>query len=125
VMSTTIDGEEAHFLVGDTKRPCDWGAVGLARPEGNDPSRCVRLRAIGPVHLPPPFVHIALEGEAAARVIAERMLVARNGSVSERLWRLVVGDEHPEGAREIDARWLGEVPAVVWDVVRDAVLRCT
>jgi hypothetical protein len=30
--------------------------------------------------------------------------------------------DEPEGA--VDARWLGEIPAPVWQIVRDTVLRC-
>jgi len=67
-------------------------------------------------------LRVSLTGEAAARTIAERLTVPRNGSVSERLWRLVA-DEAEEG--EIAATWLCEMPTQVWDVVRDAVLKCT
>jgi hypothetical protein len=54
------------------------------------------------------------------------MLIERNGSVSERLWRAVLGvDDAGDAPRgPVAARWLLEVPESVWRVVRDAVLRC-
>jgi hypothetical protein len=51
-------------------------------------------------------------------------VIKRNGSVSERLWRLVTQPEVHEGKAEIDARWLGEVPTAIWQIVQDTVLRC-
>ncbi|MCU1280493.1 MAG: precorrin-3B C(17)-methyltransferase, partial [bacterium] len=52
-------------------------------------------------------------------LVAARLTIARNHSVSERLWRLVTHD----GATR--AQWLVEVPAHVWEIVRDNVLRCS
>jgi hypothetical protein len=48
------------------------------------------------------------------------------------LWRLdlhrgVPDDDVPEATEvpaSVDARWLGEIPAPVWKLVRDTVLRC-
>ncbi len=112
-----------YFLVGGTKEPCDWHAAGLVAPEGLDDELrqpFVALSARGTVNVPVPRLRLTVEGEELAHVLAGRFLIARNGSVSERLWRLVVG----ESDDEVDARWLGEIPEAVWDVVRDAVLRC-
>ena len=70
---------------------------------------------------------IALEGLEAVRAIGDRLTVSRNGSVSERLWALILGEdeiEEPTG-RTIPCAWLGETPAAVWNVVREAVLKCT
>jgi hypothetical protein len=60
------------------------------------------------------------------------MIIARNGSVSDRLWRLVLGGDGDgdaygdgDGGGVVDAGWLGEMPARVWGIVRDSVLRCT
>jgi hypothetical protein len=49
-------------------------------------------------------------------------VIERNGSVSERLWRLVLGDAPAE---VVDLRWLGQMPLQVWQVVRDTVLKCS
>jgi hypothetical protein len=55
-------------------------------------------------------------------------VIERNGSVSERLWRLVLAGGDPDAEDEprerIDARWLGEMPSPIWRMIRDTVLRC-
>ena len=66
--------------------------------------------------------------EELARRLAQRFLVERNGSVSDRLWRTVMreapeGDGPPPDA-VVDGRWLAETPAHVWQIVRETVLRC-
>jgi len=75
-----------------------------------------------------PWLEIAVEGEELARRLAARFLIERNGSVSDRLWRLVLrGDpdaEDPARDAVVDARWLAEMPAPIWDIVRAQVLRC-
>lgn len=119
-----------YFLVGNTKSPCDWAAAGFEPPVEIDPATrsFVRLARSGQVNLGSPFLAMSLEGEELATALAQRFVIERNGSVSERLWRLVLhrGDpdasDEPEGA--IDARWLGEIPAPLWQIVRDTVLRC-
>ena len=129
IVETVIDDTPAWFLVGDTKVPCDWRAAGFVRPADRDArlETFVRLEARGSPALQGTTLSIALEGEAAARALADRLTVARNGSVSERLWRLILGDEEVEAptGRAIGAAWLCEVPMPVWGVVRDAVLKCT
>ena len=127
-----IDGR--FFLIGNTKEPCDFAAAGFVTPAGIDACRrpYLELATRGPVTLQPPWLVFAGmdggTGESLAGLIAERFLIQRNGSVSERLWRLVTcGDdaETPEPPGDaIAASWLGEMPAGVWQIVRDAVLRC-
>ena len=119
-----------YFLVGNTKSPCDWAAAGFERPVEIDPAKhaFVRLSQIGAVLIGSTHLVFALEGEALANELAQRFVIERNGSVSDRLWRLVLqrgnvdADEQPEGP--VDARWLGEIPAPIWQIVRDTVLRC-
>lgn len=134
-----------HYLVGNPKQPCDWRAAGF-EPPGELDARVrpvVRLVRCAPPVLSPPVLALELEGEALAALLAERLVIARTGSVSERLWRLVIGESDEsdgeldrESAGEPDgdtapcpaviaARWLGELPAPVWQIVRDTVLRCT
>jgi hypothetical protein len=61
-------------------------------------------------------------GEALAHTLAAKLVIARNGSVSERLWRLARG----EGATgEPRLQWLVEIPQPVWEIVRETVLRCS
>lgn len=105
-----VDGQ---YLVGNPKEPCPLVTGELAPPY---------VVRVANAPLEGPLLHIEGEAEAVAHLVAERMIIARNGSVSERLWRLVTSGA--EGA-EIDARWLAEAPAHVWQIVRDAVLRCS
>jgi len=128
-----VETEGAYYLVGNTKEPCDWARAGF-EPPSVDPSaaRFIKLNPRGVIALGTPHLTMDVEGERLARALAERLLVERNGSVSERLWRLVLRrgvpeDDAPENAEthaSIDARWLGEIPAPIWNVVRDTVLRC-
>ena len=119
------------FLVGDTKMPCDWEKAGFEKPIEIDAKKrpFVRLSRAGAPSIAAPILLIEVEGEELARRLADRFLIARNGSVSDRLWRLVVNpgdalDEDDAPPETVDARWLGEIPLPVWNVVRDTVLRC-
>lgn len=119
-----------YFLVGGLKEPCDWAARGLTSPGETDPvtTPYVKLTGREPVLFDGPYLEVDLEGEVLAQTLANRFVIRRNGSVSERLWRLVTGTTDEETVPKdalITARWLGEVPDAVWNVVRDAVLKCT
>ena len=117
------------FLVGNTKEPCDFAAAGFESPGEIDAleRRYIRLAPRRAVELAAPYLRLELEGEALAALLAERLLIERNASVSDRLWRLLIDpsgqEELPEG-EAVDARWLAEMPAAIWGIVRDAVLRC-
>jgi hypothetical protein len=122
-----VESGSDYFLVGNPKEPCDWAQEGFEAPPEIDAANrpWIRLQRVGRVTLGEPHLAVESEGEALAAKIARRMLIERNGSVSERLWRLVAGIEdgrEPPGV--VPARWLVEVPESVWRVVRDAVLRC-
>lgn len=117
------------FLVGNTKEPCDFEAAGFAPPGEIDALErpYLKLSARRPIELAAPYLTMAQEGEALAAMLAQRLLIERNGSVSERLWRLLMdpsGQEEAPAQDAVDARWLGEMPAPIWDIVRDTVLRC-
>ena len=123
----------AYLLVGNPKQPCDWRACGFAAPGELD----ARLRPVVPlVRLPDteapalgtPCLVLEVEGDALGRLLADTLVIPRTGSVSERLWRLVTGQRDEDDAPppdEIAARWLGELPPAVWQIVRDTVLRCS
>jgi hypothetical protein len=71
---------------------------------------------------------VDVEGEALARLLVDRFVIERNGSVSDRLWRLVTDPTRENRAvldGSIDARWLGEIPTEIWHMVRETVLKCT
>jgi hypothetical protein len=123
----------AYFLVGNPKVPCDWRASGFEPPGELDARVRPVVRLVrGSDHALPalgtPQLVVEVEGEALATLLAETFVIQRTGSVSERLWRLVIGesDEHDEPVPDvIHARWLGELPPAIWQIVRDSVLRCS
>jgi hypothetical protein len=127
-----------HHLIGNLKRPCDFEAHGFAPPR--EPIDALTrptlpLAARTPVVLVGPHLTLgAFSPEAApalACLIAERLLITRNGSVSDRLWRLLFGDsndpdaEPPPADAVMDARWLVEIPGHLWQIVRETVLKCS
>jgi hypothetical protein len=129
-----VETEGQYFLVGNTKEPCDFAAAGFEPPPEIDALKrpYIKLSAAGRAPSPrpaPPWLSLSIEGEALARLLSERFLIERNGSVSDRLWRIVVSpdgrERRQDSDNDIDARWLCEVPAQVWQIVRDTVLRCT
>ncbi|HVR64628.1 MAG TPA: precorrin-3B C(17)-methyltransferase [Polyangia bacterium] len=121
-----------YFLVGNTKRPCDWAREGFAVPPEIDAlarpfTALAPLTRGAPVTLTPPVLVLRADGAAAAELLARRFLIERNGAVSDRLWRLVIqpeGDDGPPPAALVDAAWLEAMPAPIWQIVRDTVLRC-
>jgi hypothetical protein len=122
-----VETEARYLLVGDLKEPCDFVRAGFETPidlsEGTPAYHALVPR--GPITMAPPVLSVALEGDELARRLTDFLVIKRNGSVSERLWRLVTQPELHHGKADIDARWLGEVPPSVWQIVQDAVLKCT
>lgn len=140
-----------YYLVGNTKVPCDWDMAGFERPgepgaatepgaagapgaatepgaAGALPCRFVQLSPRRPIDIAAPYLTLELEGEALPLLLAQTLVIERTGSVSERLWRLVTGqrdDDDDPVADVIEARWLGEIPPLIWNIVKDAVLRCS
>jgi hypothetical protein len=117
------------FLIGNTKEPCDFAAAGFDPPASVDALKqpYIELSARRQVAISPPSLALELEGEELAATLANRLLIERNGSVSERLWRLLMdpsGQEEFPTNKPVEARWLGEIPAPIWNIVRETVLRC-
>lgn len=119
------------YLVGNTKMPCDWAAAGFDPP--NDEIDAlkrpfIRLSPCRPFDIAPPYLQLDVEGEALPCLLVETFLIQRTGSISERLWNLVTGQQDEDSdqvAAVTSARWLGEIPPPIWQIVRDTVLRCT
>ncbi|WP_438041321.1 hypothetical protein [Sorangium sp. So ce128] len=88
----------------------------------------IRLKPLREVKVAAPVLLLDVEGEELAKKLVQRFVIDRNGSVSERLWRLVYSHDDPlddaEAPVERDARWLGGIPEPIWQLVRDNVLRC-
>jgi len=127
-----------YYLIGNTKAPCDWRAAGFEPPGEIDalarPAvRLARLAAAehGAAREPElgtPQLAVDVEGEPLARLLTDAFVIPRTGSVSERLWRLVIGESDEDDRPVPDvvpARWLGEIPPGIWQIVRNTVLRCT
>ena len=123
------------YLVGNTKAPCDWEAIGLVPPAERDAAAIPWIKlTVQPGQTMAPtgvVVTTTLEGEELPQRLAERLLITRNGSVSERLWNLITGtDPDQPSSSELPSKatpsiqWLVDMPANVWEVVRDSVLRC-
>ena len=122
--------EGQFFLVGNPKEPCDFAAVGFEPPGViNAMERpFVRLSPCRSVQIPQPYLTVDVEGEALARLLVDRFIIPRNGSVSDRLWRLVTDPKQENRAvidGNIDARWLEAIPTEIWRIVRETVLKCT
>jgi hypothetical protein len=126
----------AYYLVGHPKVPCDWRASGFDPPREPpgaidakvSPVVRLALAAAAPPALGSPVLVVEIEGEALPGLLADAFVIPRTGSVSERLWRLAIGqsDDSDDGPPDvIPARWLGELPPAIWQIVRDTVLRCT
>ncbi len=122
------------FLIGNLKRPTAFPAAGFTPPPQPIDALArpfIRLERASATPIAGPFVDLGdrTTGAALATVLAERLVVARNGSVSDRLWRLLFdGDpdaDPPPADAVIDARYLVEIPTHLWNIVRDTVLKCT
>jgi hypothetical protein len=115
------------YLVGDCKEPCDFSRYGLSEPpERNVLARpYIKLQRRGDFQIEGLKLDIQLEGEALPQLLVDFFLIFRNGSVSERLWRLCLqySPEPVDGV--VDANWLKHVPRGIWEIVRDSVLRCS
>jgi hypothetical protein len=125
-----VETQGRYFLVGNPKGPCDLPAAGFAPTSGPIDAMVrpwIELEPRGPVRLAAPVLDYGLDGTAAVVRIAEQLLIPRNASVSDRLWRLVVGitDDEDDVPELVDATWLATAPERVWSIVRDAVLRCS
>ncbi|HTT74893.1 MAG TPA: hypothetical protein VMF50_02840 [Candidatus Binataceae bacterium] len=124
-----VHSGEDYFLVGNTKEPCDFAAEGFASPDEIDlpTRRYTKLVQQRVINVQAPVLVFELEGEALAAALSERLLIERNGSVSERLWRLLFdpsGEDDPPANGIVNARWLTEIPSELWAIVRDTILRC-
>jgi hypothetical protein len=116
------------FLVGDVKQPCDFEAAGFMPIPGDRQVLTQPYILLEPLRTPQrvlPALTLDLEGEALAQRLVDALVIMRNGSISERLWRLIMLQSRtlPDGSH--DARWLGVIPSGLWDMVRDQVLRCS
>lgn len=126
--------DEAFYLIGNLKEPCDFRAAGFVTP-AEEIDACahpwIRLEALEGARVPGAVLRLdtSMAGAALAELVAKRLLIVRNGSVSDRLWRLITGADASgvtsAGAHGDNGSWLVQIPAPIWDIVRDTVLRCS
>lgn len=127
-----LESSGLYFLIGNTKEPCDWTEAGFETPKTIDAvsQPFIPLVPRGEVQVDGLSLLIeasAQEGERLAQILATRFLIRRNGSVSERLWRIVTGKNEELGtqpAQETEAGWLIAMPDRIWNMIRDAALKC-
>jgi hypothetical protein len=129
-----VESEGRYFLVGNPKEPLDLPAAGFSPPAEPVDAMArpwIELEARRPIALAAPILEVPLEGTAVAARIAQQLVIPRNGSVSDRLWRLIIGitgdlgDDEDEVPAVTDAAWLATVPDRVWSIVSGSVLRCS
>jgi hypothetical protein len=127
--SLLVESEDTYSLVGFPKEPCDFAKHGLSTPPAPEAwgGPFITLAHAGTVDLGDVILTFNMEGPALLTALAERLLVARNSSVSERLYRQIVeaDDEGHVAPGVRDARWLTDMPMHLWTIVRDTVLRCS
>jgi hypothetical protein len=115
------------YLVGDTKEPCDFTRYGLEEPPERNvlAQPYIKLQKRGDFQIEGLRLELDVEGEALPQLMVDTFLIFRNGSVSERLWRLCLQycPEPVDGV--VRADWLRHVPRGIWEIVRDTVLRCS
>jgi hypothetical protein len=116
------------YLIGNPKEPCDWEDAGFDPPPEIDATRQPSIRLNGAAHMTNAsllFTADGIDGSTLTQILASRLLIRRNGSVSERLWRIVTGEQDESDAILCtDATWLITLPDRVWDIVRDTALKC-
>ncbi len=125
--SLIAETEGRYYMIGDVKGPCDFAAHGVVAPA----ERNVLAQPYLQLEIPGIYrweegtrLSCPLEGEALVQRLVDIFLILRNGSVSERLWRLVLSYSKPVEPELMDGTWLMQVPIGIWDIVRDQVLRC-
>jgi len=127
--SFLVRGEGRFELVGQPKMPCDWSSVGFEKPTGIDApgARRAELVCLREPELPGPRLIFDRPFDVVANAIASRLVVARNGSASERLWSLVLDADDPDdldASLVVDATWVIDMPERAFGLIRDNVLRC-
>lgn len=121
------ESEGRFFLIGAPKEPLDFEAHGFKNPGEIEAPRIPYIELVQEGQIPANDSEILttnLEGEALAEKLAQSFMILRNGSISERLWGLVTETTETKKDDALDVDWLAQTPEDVWDIVRDAVLRC-
>ncbi len=125
-----LDYEGECYLIGHTKHPCDFGSFGFEAVD-KDRDQAIKIERLtrksdSSIRWEESSVIFTLENvscEDSLTKLSDIFLIRRNNMVSERIWGLLIEelDDHQEA---LSGQWIIESPGVIWDIVRDAVLRC-
>jgi hypothetical protein len=117
--------ENKFYLIGNLKEPCNFMDYGFESQE-IDPLKnpYVPLKIIDEYKTAllnnPIFIIISNKSiEEIAKILSDKLLIKRNGSVSERLWNLI-----KENQKDNNITWLIDIPEEIWEIVRENVLKC-
>ncbi|GIX43487.1 MAG: hypothetical protein KatS3mg129_3220 [Leptospiraceae bacterium] len=113
------------YLIGNLKEPCNFNEYGFKDTEV-DPLKnpYITLNIIDETKIslfkePTFIIETNLSIEEVAKQLANKLLIKRNGSVSERLWNLIKDNQKNQ-----NITWLIEIPNEIWEIVRENVLKC-
>lgn len=114
-----------YFLVGDLKEPADFAAAGFAEPDEISPleNKYIPLHINGKIEIAAPEFVCGQSGSELLESIFHRLVIKRNGSVSMRLWNLLL-DTDKSDSNIPDISWLFSMPDEIWEIVQDQILRC-
>ncbi|MEK6249344.1 MAG: hypothetical protein N2C12_14270, partial [Planctomycetales bacterium] len=118
------ESDSQFYIVGDLKSPGNYETAGFVDPGELLPleHHFVQLEVSGTAKIEMPYFNCQLEGEELALKLFHRLVIKRNGSVSDRLWNLIFEADENNGRDVIDASWLTEIPDEIWEIVQDEVL---
>ena len=118
----------AYYMIGNTKSPCRFEDFGFEPPprDTEAPDQPILpLLVAKDLSLPASeSLEIPLEGDELLNRLVAFFMIARNGSMSERLWQLVIENGQRNQAGHIDGRWLADIPEEAFAAIQDSVLSC-
>lgn len=120
-----IEIDNQYFLVGDLKEPADFEAAGFADPGEILPlqNHFIALSVNGKIKISEHEFTCKQSGDEFLEKAFHRFVIKRNGSVSNRLWNLLLNTQG-RNVTVSDISWLFEMPDSVWEIVQDQILRC-
>lgn len=126
--SILIKSKNQFYLLGNLKEPCNLNQYGFEQVDFDalqipylklniyDESKTIFFR--DPIFI---LSNSELRDiEAILQNLSDKLLIKRNGSVSERLWNLLKNYQ-----KDKNISWIIDIPQEIWDIVRDNVLKCT
>ena len=125
-----VEIEDKFYIIGETKEPFDFTSMGLSNPQalGESPIRLLeQIDTTNPWETASCHYIIHQTDQPFQEYLdrlSEIFIIRRNSMISERIWELVARIEEPIPEDFWPAGWLFDSPEMVWDIVRDTMLRC-